>query len=265
MGLGGKMELEGTLAAILARIDRSSPDKLLVSLAGELERLHQANQAVLAKIAALETFQSISDQVLELGSNAPTESAESVTVDAAFSLSAENGFYGIECDAKGTPYRWTGPEPAFYFDLLIDRSSTAALTLRFLKIFGHPSPENRLRCFVDGQSVAVQTREVDGEFELNAELPRRSATGGSVIMFLCPSSRSPLTEGTSQDKRCLGLAFRWLKVDRAAEGKHTEGGAKSLDATHWQNEEVAKLELVQTISAPKHVSHGDGAGRKNRA
>lgn len=257
------MQPESSAAAILARLDRSSPDKLLASLAEELALLHRAHQAMLAKIAALETFQAMSDRVLEPGANAPTELPCSVTVDAAFSLSAENGFYGIEYDAKGIPYRWTGPEAAFYFELLVDRSSTAMLTLRYLKIFGQVSPQNKLRCFVDGQSVTVSTREIDGEFELNAELPLRNANSGSVIMFLCPTSKAPQTAGSPADRRSLGLAFRWLKIDRTADAGQMATDTKPLDMPHRLNEDAAKLELVRAV--PNQALHGESAARKNRS
>jgi hypothetical protein len=177
---------KNSAADILARVDRSSPEKLLTSLAAELALVHQANQALLARIAAIETFQSISDRVLESDSSASVELAKSITVDAGFSLSAENGFYDLEYDSNGGPYRWTGPEPAFYFELLLDRSSPAVLTLRFMTIFMHPSPEKILRCLVDGQPVELQTRAVNGEFESSAILASRRAKGGSVVMFLCP-------------------------------------------------------------------------------
>jgi hypothetical protein len=259
------MQPENDAAKILARLDRSSPDKLLASLTGELVRLHEANQAAVARIAALETFQSISDRVLTSDSGIEVELAQSVCVDAAFSLSAENGFYGLEYDSNGASYRWTGPEPTFHFELLLDRSSPAPLSLRFLKIFMTPSPEKVLRCFVDGQAVAVRTRPIDGEFELNAVIPQRKTKGGTVVTFLCPSMQSPLTAGVSQDRRYLGLAFRWLKVDRAADEKSTTADVQPIDAKHKQNEDVVKLELVQPGPGAKQISMDENIAKLNRS
>lgn len=259
------MQLESNAAAILAKLDRSSPDKLLASLTSELVLLHQSNAAAVARIAALEAFQSISDRVLESDSSIATELAKSVWVEAAFSLSAENGFYGLEHDANGVPYRWTGPEPTFYFELLLDRSSPATLSLRFLKIFRTPSPEKVLRCFVDGQPVAVQTRAIDGEFELNAAIPHRKAGGASVIAFLCSSMQSPLTAGVSQDRRCLGLAFRWLKIDRTTAENNAAVAGQLVDTKHKQDEDVVKLELVQSGAGVKQTSSEENIAKLRRS
>jgi hypothetical protein len=259
------MQPGNTAAEILARLDRSSPDNLLAALTEELARLHEANQAAFARIAALEIFQTISDQVLDSDPSVTSELAQSLCVDAAFSLNADNGFYRLEYDSHGAAYRWTGPEPTFYFELLLDRSSPAFLSLRFLKIFMAPSPEKVLRCFVDGQPVVVQTRPIDGEFELNAVIPQRKTKGGSVISFLCPSVQSPQTAGVSQDRRRLGLAFRWLKIERATVEQSTAPDVNAAGARPKQSEDVVKLELVQRGSAAKPISPDESITKLNHS
>jgi hypothetical protein len=260
------MQPKNSAADILARVDRSSPEKLLTSLATELAQLHRANQALLARIAAIETFQSISDQVLESDSSASVDLAKSINVDAAFSLSAENGFYGLEYGSNGEPYRWTGPEPTFYFELLLDRSLPAVLTLRFITIFMHPSPEKVLRCLVDGQPVELQTRAVSGGFESSAILPPRRARGGSVVMFLCPCLQPPATVDAPRDTRYLGLAFRWLQIDRDTDVRNAAIDIDLTDSRSQQTEDVVKLELVQPASHTLRVPNGERfAAKMNRS
>lgn len=208
---------------IFARIDRSSPDSLLNSLIEELVVLHRANEALDARIVAAESEQSICAQDLE-SPDAPTELSRSVYVDAAVSLRTEDGFYAVEYDAKGTPYRWTGPEPTFYFELQIDRSLPCALTMRFLQVFMRASREGIVRCFVDGQGIDAKTRAIDGEFELRATLPPRKVPGGTVVSFVCPEVKSPRDVNKSQDPRPLGLAFRWLEVKSLPSATHRMNG-----------------------------------------
>jgi hypothetical protein len=260
------MQFNNSTVDILGRVDRSSPDKLLSSLAAELALLHQANQVLLARIAAIETFQSISDRVLESDADATVELAKSVNVDAAFSLSADSGFYGLEFDSNEVPYRWTGPGPAFYFELLLDRSSPAVLTLRFMTVFMRPSPEKILRCLVDGQPVELHTRAVSGGFESRAILPPRRARGGSVVMFLCPCLQPPAAADAPRDTRWLGLAFRWLQIDRETDAGIAATDIDVTDTRSQQTEDVVKLELVQPASHAMRVSNGERvAAKMNRS
>ena len=222
------MASEIDAAAILKRLDRSAPDALLTSLASELASLHQAHQGLLARIVAIETFQSISDQVLT--SIAAVPLAKSVLVDAAFPLTVEQGFYPVEQDSAGTPYRWTGPTRTFYFELFIDRSAPCILALRFLRLFAVPLPMATVQCFVDGQPVESETDRVKQEFELHATLPSREMAGGTVVTFVCPATTSPREQGASKDDRSLGLAFRWLKIESALAEKTPEAGTGSQNS-----------------------------------
>lgn len=201
--------MDSDVAQIIARLDRSSPDRLLNSLADELFRVHRAYQALAARMHALEITQATYDQMISSGEPAPLQTMPQATViDASFSLSTEAGFYHLEYDSMGVPYRWTGPEPTFLFELFIDRQFPAAIRLRFSQAT-FAQTQRAVRCYVDGHEITTALIEVDGEFEVHGMLPPRDLVGGSVVSFVCPSVSAP--EG--QDIRQLGLVFRWLRIE----------------------------------------------------
>jgi hypothetical protein len=201
--------MNSDVAQIIARLDRSSPDRLLNSIADELFRVHRAYQALAARMHALEITQATYDQMISSGEPAPLQTMPQATViDASFSLSSEAGFYHLEYDSMGVPYRWTGPEPTFLFELFIDRQLPAAIKLRFSQAtFAHA--QRAVRCYVDGHEITTALLEVDGEFEVHGMLPPRDLVGGSVVSFVCPSVSAP----QGQDIRQLGLVFRWLRIE----------------------------------------------------
>jgi hypothetical protein len=202
--------LDSDVARIIARLDRSTPDKLLHSIAEELFRLHRAYDALVAKMHALEITQSTYDQMIASGEPAALQAMpRSTVVDASFSLSTEAGFYHLEYDNYGVPYRWTGPEPTFLFELFIDRQSPADFRLRFSQASFNQA-QRPVRCYVDGHEIATVLIEIDGEYEVRGTLPPRDLTGGSVVSFLCPSVSAPSGQ---QDIRLLGLVFRWLRIE----------------------------------------------------
>jgi hypothetical protein len=219
-----KSSLDSDVAQIISRLDRSSPDKLLSSIADELFRLHQAYQTLVARMHALEITQATYDQMISTGEPAALEALPQATViDASFSLSAEAGFYHLEYDSLGVPYRWTGPEPTFLFELFIDRHSPAAIRMRFSQAT-FTEAQRSVRCYVDGHEIATALFETDGEFEVRGMLPPREVAGGTVVSFVCPSVSAPSGQ---QDIRLLGLVFRWLRIEAVPVPETTEEDARS--------------------------------------
>jgi hypothetical protein len=205
-----KSSLDTDVVHILERLDRSSPDKLLNSIAEELHRLHRAHQALVARMHALEITQSTYDQMIASGDPAALQAFPQATViDASFSLSTEAGFYHLEYDTQGVPYRWTGPEPTFLFELFVDRRLPATIRMRFSQAT-FAATQRSVRCYVDGHEVATALVEVEGEFEVRGTLPSRDLVGGTVVSFVCPSVSAPAGQ---QDIRLLGLVFRWLRME----------------------------------------------------
>lgn len=203
------------VATILARLDRSNPDALLKSIAGELLRLNNAYLDVVARMHAFEVTQTIHDQIAASAEPKTFSSMPpGVVIEAAFSLSVESGFHHLEYDVLGVPYRWTGPEPVFFFEVFVDRQAPAAVRMHYSQIYslegGYP-----VQCYVDGEEIETSLVEIAGEFEVHGLLPSRDFVGGTVISFVCPKVASPAVVEKSKDERQLGLAFRWLRIDPA--------------------------------------------------
>jgi hypothetical protein len=208
-----KLSLGTDVDKILARLDRSSPEALLNSIAQELLRLHQAFDVLVARMHALEITQTTYDQMVtssETIAFAPVP--RTALIDASFSLSTESGFYPLEYDNLGVPYRWTGPEPTFLFEVFIDRQQPATIRMHYSK-GRFDEARQSVRCYVDGHEIATALVEVDGEFEVRGVMPPRDLVGGTIISFVCPGVSVPSADGRSEDIRALGLVFRWLRID----------------------------------------------------
>jgi len=219
-----KLSLDPDVAQILARLDRSSPDKLLNSIAEELCRLQQAYQTLVARMHALEITQFAYDQMISSGEPTALEAMpETTVIDASFSLSTEAGFYQLEYDSHGVPYRWTGPEPTFLFELFIDRRLPATIRMRFSQAT-FAEAQQSVRCYVDGHEIATALVEMDGEFEVRGMLPSRDLVGGTVVSFVCPSVSAPAGQ---QDIRLLGLVFRWLRIEAVPVAASTNEDTRS--------------------------------------
>ena len=208
-----KIPPEIDVAAIIARLDRSNPEALLKSIAEELAGLHQAHRSLLARMHALEVTETFYDQIAAEQRQLAFESLpRSVTVDAAFSLATDSGFYHIEYDERGAPYRWTGPEPTFTVEVMVDRAVPAKLRMHYIHVHSRDA-DHTVQCYVDGEPLKTVMFRSDGEFEVHGELPARDVAGGTVLTFVSPGVSPAGIFDESQDIRQLGLAFRWLRID----------------------------------------------------
>ncbi len=217
-------------AAVLARFDRTSPEALLKSIAAELARLHAANAELTARLGALEgsgrpveggatskpsTLQAASEP--PAAPSPPAAAAPEAKRPTRRRIAVEDmpndapGYYPLEQDGFGRPYRWTGPDREFGFELDVDRGAPGKVTLRFDMFFA-AAPIEDLVCLVDGTPQPLSALHVDGGWEVSGELPARADRAGATIAFVVPRIESPEDRG-QMDPRRLGLCFRWLEVD----------------------------------------------------
>lgn len=134
-----------------------------------------------------------------------------IRIDADMPMSSEMGFHALEHDAENGAFRWTGPEPSFYFDLHLDRSAALEFRLR-LAVIGS-SASNDVSCRTDGAEVLL-TRQTDGaSVEFSGRLWSRAAIGATRLEFVAQRTFKPAT-----GKRTLGVAFQRLRVAVADAG-----------------------------------------------
>jgi hypothetical protein len=156
------------------------------------------------------------------GSEGETLDDEQETaVSAAFSCTAADirdgypGFYDLEYDQEGIPFRWTGRQssPAFSFSFSIDRRVPMELELRAISIVNRRR-QLPLAVYVDGAEYPLAVERAGDHLEGRLVIPPRAAAGPTSLTFTVPA----LLRGRGADRRELGIAFSELHLRPADEG-----------------------------------------------
>ncbi|WP_294534116.1 hypothetical protein [uncultured Rhodoblastus sp.] len=216
--------------SILQRFDRSSSDALLQSIARELLRLDEANALLQARLSAMESLLALSDRIA--ASQEPEFAApypDKIAIDAADSFLGALGFYELEHDMDGLPFRWSGPDRQFSFQLFVNRQEPCYFDLTFGQFFAE-APIDRLQCRVDGENVELSLEGARGRYQASGVLPPRKDRGGTLLTFVCPEMASPESLGYA-DRRLLGLTFYRLTADKQAPSPATAEPRFSAGAT----------------------------------
>ena len=201
--------------AVVARMDVSSADALIQSLAAEFARVHTASAAIEARLAAMPALSAKADRILAASEAENTEYPRSLVVDADAAFAGASGFHDLEYDSLGLPYRWTGPDPKFSFEAYVERSASARFALSF-DDFLVPGPKDELRGFVDGAPAPLKVERRGDLHVAFGILPARAERGPTTITFDCPQM-GRLQEPGRAEKREVGLRFRALTIEPAAE------------------------------------------------
>src|ERR1700733_12839398 len=115
---------------VRARLVAHRGPELIDLIAEEIGELHERYDDVSRQLKQLKMFQAFAERINLLqekqsGRRLPT----SARIEASHSLSSEDGFYHLEYEQNGRPYRWTGPSPEFAFRLYVDRTVPLKLEL----------------------------------------------------------------------------------------------------------------------------------------
>ncbi|WP_026793729.1 MULTISPECIES: hypothetical protein [Planktothrix] len=203
------------------RISEDYGDRLFEGLLQELATMELAFNQLLLKLNLVDHKLNLLDYPLpELLSL--SETTQKVTIEADFPLKSEQGFYHLEYDQKGNPFRWTGPEEFFNFDVVIKREQPWELVLR---LFSALAPVNlkKIRCFVDELEIELEQKKINGIFYFQGIIP--SCTGKfrtTKISFLVPKIvKNSEINPESEDHRLLGVAFSQLLIHPPVETRHT--------------------------------------------
>lgn len=208
-----KAKLDKQIAIIKDRIAEDYRDNILEGVLAELASLQIAYQHLIVRTKTINNQLRMLDYPLQnlLTSNEQV-GASQVTIDAAFNLTAEQGFYDIEYNQSGVPFRWTGPSNIFYFELLLDRSEAREL---ILKLGASLNEENldTLRCLIDDQEILLKKEKKGGPYYFKGIVPKRTAIGWTRISFIVPHPvKISEINPESEDSRALGVAFSDLTI-----------------------------------------------------
>ena len=161
------------------------------------DQVQQAAQTFAARLKLLE-------EAIAAQSSLP----DSITIDAIHP-SAETGFYDIEYEDSGWPFRWSGPSRDFSFSLKIDRNAPLRLRLHLIAMID-PKLQSDLLLLVDGVSVQIRVAEQEeGWFEYEATIPAGAGVRETHLVVAVPCLLQP---NNIEDPRLLGVAFRELRI-----------------------------------------------------
>ena len=189
-------------------------DNILEAIFNEIAEVRLAVSEIHRQLGLFEHFLQARDILLPQLSLDPKEGGNpsQLSIHADQRLREENGFYILEHDAKGNPFRWSGPDPRFGFDVFLDRHEPLTMELYVVDAM-LPEMVPRMRAFVNQEEVALQVADAQHGWLMSATIPESETSGRTRISFLLPSVCSPRKlNSESTDDRYLGIAFSKLTL-----------------------------------------------------
>jgi len=170
-------------------------------------------------ISRIEARQELLSDVVAAGSLAeeavsPIADADlpkEIKISADHRLDAEEGFYWLEHNGQGIPFRWTGPSTVFEFGLVVSRAEPMLIKIEMVATVDDKNIDET-QCFVDGKRVEVSSTraEYGPGFVLECIVPARSRPGVTAFKVY-----TPYVSSVSGDDRAIGVAFSTLSAQRA--------------------------------------------------
>jgi len=162
----------------------------------------QARQELLADIMGAGSLTEEAPEIVK-NEELPTE----VLVQADHRLDPAAGFYWLEHGRSGEPFRWTGPDTIFEFDLIVSRATPVLIRVDMLSTVDERNIEEA-QCIVDGRMIeCAAVKSASGGFSLECIAPARVRGGPTSLKVYTPYVRS-----VGGDERAIGVAFNALTV-----------------------------------------------------
>lgn len=141
-------------------------------------------------------------------------------VEAGMPMPADHGFYALERDGVGNPFRWTGPSQAFHFDFHLDRSVPLRFVLQ-MPLWGGDHAAG-LRATSDDITLPLVRRTGNRVLDFEGVLMPREALGVTRLTFIADHVSTVTSETDENATRQLGVPFLRLSVSEATEAEVTE-------------------------------------------
>ena len=141
-------------------------------------------------------------------------------VEAGMPMPADHGFYALERDGVGNPFRWTGPSQAFHFDFHLDRSVPLRFVLQ-MPLWGGDHAAG-LRATSDDITLPLVRRTGNRVLDFEGVLMPREALGVTRLTFIADHVSTVTSETDENATRQLGVPFLRLSVSEATEAAGTE-------------------------------------------
>jgi hypothetical protein len=141
-------------------------------------------------------------------------------VEAGMPMPADRGFYALERDGVGNPFRWTGPSQAFHFDFHLDRSVPLRFVLQ-MPLWGGDHAGG-LRAMSDEMSLPLVRRAGNRVLDFEGLLMPREALGVTRLTFVAEHVSTVTSDSDETASRQLGVPFLRLAVTEATEAEVAE-------------------------------------------
>jgi hypothetical protein len=259
-------ELKAKAQEIKERLLKADPAEGLIT---EMAFLHDSVARLQATLKTLERQQrtleaalAARDVFVQPDPRAAYSLPQQLVIEADHLLDPEDGFYSLEHSAKGQPFRWTGPETSFTFNVYVDRSEPRPVEALFLNSIV-PDMFQVTQCFVDQEHVETRYVFEDGLNKIYAEIPARAHpdTTRTAVTFVLPEVRSARdSDPASSDTRPLGVAFHRLTIAPDAVARAEEPAVEAEPAI----EEPAR-KLADVIAVATGQAGAQAGGRRRRS
>jgi hypothetical protein len=212
--------------------------ELVKGLVDELAALHQLCNELGRLIQQLQIQQSFSGHLfaLEDASNAGARLPTQLHIYAAQLLEPQEGFYSLEYEDDGVPFRWTGPQRHFSFRVNIDRQMPLVIELEVRWLMDEPRQRD-LNLLVDGHIFPFRLMPGGPGFIGRTVLPATDRQAMTNLTFVVPATVR-LGFGAA-DQRELGIAFRKLAIQPAGAEASAALAAEMADAGRTSGEDSA--------------------------
>jgi hypothetical protein len=142
------------------------------------------------------------------------------TIEAAMPMPAERGFYALERDGVGNPFRWTGPTQAFHFDFHLDRSVPLRFVLQ-MPLWGAEHAQG-LRASCDDMGMPLLRRPGNRVLDFEGVLLPRESLGVTRLTFLADHLSTVTSNEEDGATRQLGVPFLRLNVSEISDADYAE-------------------------------------------
>lgn len=206
----------------------------LAQLADELSGLHR-------EMEAIKLVQRARDILLPKARE-QYAGRRKVLVEAVVPMPADRGFYALERDGVGNPFRWTGPGASFHFDFHLDRTVPLRFVLQ-MPLWGAEHAQG-LRASSDDQVLPLLRRTGSRVLDFEGVLMPRETLGVTRLSFAAGKLITVPADAEETSTRQLGVPFVRLSV--------AEIGEQEL-ADWLQAVETAPAEAAAPALAPAPV------------
>lgn len=166
-------------------------------------------------------------------------------VDAGMPMPPDRGFYALERDGVGNPFRWTGPGTAFHFDFHLDRSETLRFVLQ-LPLWGDEHAKG-LRAMSDDIVLPLLRRPGGRAVEFEGMLLPRETLGVTRLTFIADHVSQASGDAEGGATRQLGLPFMRLSISEASDSDFSDW-LKSIEPGQADAVMAAKAESIASVS-----------------